>query len=450
MNPADLPIPEAAARLRDGRLTARDLVAAHLARIAQRNGAIGAFVSVQGAAALEAADQADRELAGGGDRGPLHGIPFAVKDLIEIDGQPCTCGSRVFSDRIAAADAPAVARLRQAGAICLGRLATYEFALTGPSFDAAYPPAVNPWNSDHVTGGSSSGSAAAVAAGMVRLTLGTDTGGSIRSPSAYCGVVGLKPTRGLVPLNGVFPLSPSLDHVGPIAASVSEAALMLDALAPETRAASMLAQGVEGLRIGYARDWFAADPEASPALIEAMDAAVSTLSMLGAKITLIAMPDYALAEAAGAVILHAEALEQHRNGLREHFDLYGRQARQSLAAGVGIKPADLKRAKAAGAALTAQIDALLAGCDVIVTPTTLTAAPLVAPFRRDETVWTAMRTLPFNVTGHPALSLPIGFDGGLPLGMQIIAAHRAEAMICRVGAAFEAATDHSAQRPYFA
>lgn len=449
-NPADLSVLEVGAALRSGQLTSRALVEAHLERIARRDPAIGAFVSLTAEAARQVADQTDRDLAEGRDLGPLHGIPFAVKDLIDIKGEPCTCGSRLFANRLATSDAPVITALRRAGAILLGRVATYEFALTGPSFDGAYPPARNPWSADHVTGGSSSGSAAAVAAGLVRLALGTDTGGSIRSPSAYCGVVGLKPTRGLVPLEGVFPLSPSLDHVGPIAASVAEAALMLDALAPETRAASTLACGITGLRIGYARDWFVTDPEAAPALVEAMDAAVAFLSMLGAQITLIAMPDYALAEAAGAVILHAEALEQQRETLCEKTDLYGRQARQSLAAGVGIGADDLARARAAGQRLRVQIGALLAGCDVIVTPTTLAAAPLVEPFRRDETVWTAMRTLPFNVTGHPALSLPIGFDEGLPLGMQIIGAHRAEAMICRVGAAFEAATDHLAQRPYFA
>lgn len=450
MHPADRPIPEIAAALRRGELRVTELIEAHLDRIAARNPALNAMVGIGAEAALDAAVTADRELREGQDKGPLHGIPFAVKDLIDMEGAVNSCGSRRFAGQIARHDAAVIARLRAAGAIPIGRAATYEFALTGPSFDAAYPPAVNPWSADHITGGSSSGSASAVAGGLVRLALGTDTGGSVRSPAAYCGITGLKPTWGLVPMQGVFPLSPSLDHLGAMAASVAEAALMLDAMAPECGASAALGMGLKGLRIGYARDWFAHDPEAAPDLIAAMDDAASTLSMLGARIALIPMPDYALAEAAGAVILHAEALETHREGLRDQFDLYGRQPRQSLAAGAGLTPEDVARAKVAGQRIAQDIDTALADHDAIIAPTTLAPAPPVAAFMGEETVWTAMRTLPFNLTGHPALSLPIGFSGGLPLGMQIVGAKHAEPTICRIGAGFEAATDHSAQRPYFA
>lgn len=450
MHPADRPIPDLAAALRRGDLRVTDLIEAHLDRIDARNPALKAMIAVDADAARQAAEAADRALRDGQDKGPLHGIPFAVKDLIELQGTVNSCGSRRFADRIAAQDAEVIARLRQAGAIPIGRTASYEFALTGPGFDAAYPPATNPWSAGHITGGSSSGSASAVACGLVRLALGTDTGGSVRSPAAYCGIVGLKPTCGIVPMQGVFPLSPSLDHLGPMAASVAEAALLLDAMAPGCGASMALAAGVKGLRIGYARDWFAGNPDAAPDLVTAMDEAASVLTMLGVRIDLIRMPDYALAEAAGAVILHAEALEIHRDGLRDHLDLYGRQARQSLAGGIGLTPEDVSRARSTGQRISQAIDALLEDHDAIIAPTTLAPAPPVAAFMGEETVWTAMRTLPFNLTGHPALSLPIGFSGGLPLGMQIVGRHRAEAMICRIGAAFEAATDHSAQRPYVA
>lgn len=436
--------------MRQGKLRSRDLIEAHLDRIANRDSTIKAFVTLDAEVARASADRADQALQQGHDHGPLHGIPFGVKDLIDIEGATVTCGSRLFTDRVRSTDAPAITALRRAGAIPIGQLATYEFALTGPSFDAPYPPPLNPWSADHITGGSSSGSAAAVAAGLLRLAIGTDTGGSVRSPAAYCGIVGLKPTFGRVDTAGVYPLSASLDHVGPMAASVPEAAMMLDAMAPGAGALAGLDQGVKGLRIGYARDWFANDPEAAPDLIDAMDAAVSVLSMRGARISLITMPDYPLAEAAGAIILHAEALTQHQDGLGHSYDRYGRQARQSLAAGAGLTTEDVSRARSAQAKVTAEIDAILVTQDVILAPTTLAPAPPVAAFMGDETVWTAMRTLPFNLTGHPAISLPIGFSGGLPLGMQIIGRHRDEAMICRVGAAFEAATDHSAQRPYFA
>jgi aspartyl-tRNA(Asn)/glutamyl-tRNA(Gln) amidotransferase subunit A len=447
----DLAIPEAAARLRDGSLTAVALNDAHLARIAALDPTLHAFVAVTPEAARAAAAQADRELAAGHDRGPLHGIPVAVKDLVDVAGLPTACGSRLRAGAAPAeADAAVVTRLRAAGAVLLGKLATYEFALVGPSFDGPAPPAVNPWSPDHVTGGSSSGSAAAVAAGLLRVSIGTDTGGSIRSPAAYCGVVGLKPTRGRVPSAGVFPLSPSLDHVGPLAASVAEAALTLDAIAdpgPEP-AAARLGRGLAGLRIGYARDWFAADPALMPGILEEIDAAVSQLSLLGARIAEVAPPDHALFEAAGSTILDAEAYEQHRATLASDPQLYGRAAFARLQPGARLDVADIVEARRAAARLARRLDAeVFAAHDALVTVTTLTTAPPVAPYRDGLAGWTPMRTLPFNVTGHPALSVPAGFTGGLPVGLQIVGPAGAEALICQIGHAFELSTGHAAQRP---
>jgi aspartyl-tRNA(Asn)/glutamyl-tRNA(Gln) amidotransferase subunit A len=451
MTAPDLPIPEAAARLRDGSLTAVALTQAHLARVAARDPAIHAFVALDAEAALAAAAEADRALAEGRDLGPLHGIPIAVKDLLDIAGLPTACGSRLRADAApAAADAAVVARLRAAGAVILGKVATYEFALVGPSFDGPAPPAVNPWSPDHVTGGSSSGSAAAVAAGLVRASIGTDTGGSIRSPAAYCGVVGLKPTRGRVPTSGVFPLSPSLDHVGPLAASVAEAALTLDAIAdpgPEP-AAARLGRDLAGLRIAYARDWFATDPALMPGVLEAVDAAVSQLSLLGARIAEVALLDYALFEAAGSVILDAEAFAQHRANLATHPSGYGRAAFAALLPGACLDASDVAEARRAAARLRQRLDAeVFAHHDALVTVTTLTTAPLVAPYREGLAGWTPMRTLPFDVTGHPALSVPAGFVGGLPVGLQVVGPAGAEALICQAGHAFELSTDHAAQRP---
>jgi aspartyl-tRNA(Asn)/glutamyl-tRNA(Gln) amidotransferase subunit A len=279
------------------------------------------------------------------------------------------------------------------------------------------------------------------------VALGTDTGGSVRSPAAWCGVVGFKPTRGLLPLDGVFPLSPGLDHLGVLAATVPEAATLLEALAPGSGAAGALGLGVDGLRIGYARDWVADDPAAAPAVVRALDDAAAALSMLGAQVALIEMPDYALAEAAGAVILHAEALKAHP-ALATRWQDYGRQARQSLSAGVGLTPQDVARAWRRADRLRDEIDAILARHDVILTATTLTAAPELPSPPAEETAWSPMRTLPFNLTGHPAISVPMGFDGGLPLGLQIVGRRGDEAMVCRVAAAFEAATGHAAARPY--
>lgn len=449
-DPADLSIPDAAAALRAGTLTSRALTGAVLARIAARNDRLHAFTHVA-ADALDQADRADAMLASGTDPGPLCGIPVAVKDLIDVAGQPATSGSRVLAGRVADADADAVARLRARGAVLVGKVATYEFAMVGPDMGLPDPPARNPWNPAHITGGSSSGSASAVAGGLVRLAIGTDTGGSIRSPAAYCGCVGLKPTHDRVSREGAFPLSPTLDHTGPLAATVEEAALALDVMTDAATAwrpaSARLAQGVRGLRIGYARDWFADDPQAGPALVRAMDDAAASLSLLGAAITLVQLPDYPLFEAAGSVILHAEALAEHHALIRSHATAYGRPTLQCLAFGAAVDADDLARARQAKARLTQAMDRAMAPFDLLVTATTLTPALPFAAFGGDKAVWTPMRTIPFNVTGQPALSLPAGFDAGLPLGLQIFGRPGDEDLICAAGHAFERATDHSVQRP---
>ncbi|MFT3975177.1 MAG: amidase [Amaricoccus sp.] len=443
----DLTIPEAALRLRNGSLTARALAEAHLARIAALDPSLHAFALVTREAALAEADAADRALAAGDDRGPLHGIPLAVKDLIDAAALPTACGSR-RSAPLAAADATVVARLRRAGAVILGKLATYEYATVGPSFDGPAPPAVNPWNPERITGGSSSGSAAAVAAGLLRASLGTDTGGSIRSPAAWCGVVGLKPTRGRVPASGVFPLSPSLDTVGPLAATVAEAALVFDAIADAGPSASAgVGQSIAGLALGYARDWFADDPALDPRVLAVIDAAVSDLSLLGAGIAEVALPRYAPLEEAGGLILDAEAYAVHRDGLAVDPRSYGRATRDSLMRGRDLTDAAVAAARRTGAEAAAAVDAVLMHHHAVVTAVNLAPAPLLAPCRSGTASWNPMRTLPFNLTGHPALSIPAGFVDGLPVGLQIVGRPGAEALICRIGAAFESATDHAVQRP---
>lgn len=448
-DPADLSLPEAAAALRAGTLTSRALTEATLARIATRNLRLHAFTHIA-ADALEQADRADALLAAG-EAGPLCGLPIAVKDLIDVEDQPATSGSRVLAGRIAPTDASAIARLRAQGAVLIGKLATYEFAMVGPDQSLPDPCARNPWNCDHITGGSSSGSASAVAGGLVRLAIGTDTGGSIRSPSAYSGCVGLKPSYDRVRRAGAFPLSPSLDHLGPLAATVEEAALALDAMGEgDWRPASArIGQPVAGLKIAYARDWFADDPQASSALVRAMDGAASALSLLGAQITLVTLPDYAPYEAAASVILHAEALEEHRALIRDHAEAYGRPTLQCLAFGAALDAEDVVKARAAQARLTAEMLAAMEGHDLILTATTLTPALPFSAFDGETAVWTPMRTIAFNLTGQPALSLPAGFENGLPLGLQLIARRGDEDLLCMAGHAFERATDHSVQRPSF-
>lgn len=445
----DLSIQDAAAALRAGTISARQLTEAALHRIAVRNDRLHAVTHLNPNALTEA-DRADAMLAAGLG-GAMCGIPFLVKDLIDVADLPATSGSAVLAGRIAETDADAVARLRAQGAVVLGKVATYEFAMVGPDLTLPDPPARNPWNRAHITGGSSSGSAAAVAGGMVRFALGTDTGGSIRSPSAYCGCVGLKPSYGRVARAGAFPLSPSLDHTGPLAASVTDAALALDAITehPENwrPSAAKLGQGARGLRIGYARDWFATDPQAAPALVRAMDDAAAQFSMLGARITPIPLPDYAPYEAAASVILHAEALAEHRDLIRAKAALYGRPVLQCLAFGAAISEVELTQARLAQTSLTAAMLAAMQGFDLILTATTLTPALPFSAFDGEKAVWTPMRTIAFNLTGQPAISVPIGFDSGLPLGMQLVGRMGDEDLICAAAHGYEQATDHSCQRP---
>lgn len=441
--PTRLSITEAGAAFRAGTLTATALALAQLDRIATLNPAVHAFTAVTTDQALAAATAADADFAAGVDRGPLQGIGFAVKDLMDVQGLPTTCGSHAHDAALATADATAVAHLRAQGAVLLGKVATYEYALVGPSFDGRHPPAVNPWNTAHITGGSSSGSAAAVAAGMVRMAIGTDTGGSIRSPACYTGVVGLKPTRDAVSRTGVFPLSDGLDHVGPLAACTADAALMMDGWQPHTSA--RLGQPVRGMTIGYARDWFAADPATHPAVLLAMDAAMSDLSQLGMRVDLIALPDYAGAEAAGIAILQYQAFALHKDRLPS--GRYGQQARETLLSGQHLTAKDFTRATATAARFRTQMDTILHRHDAIATACVLSTAPPFTAFAANRAVWTAMRTLPFNMSGHPALALPTGFHAGLPMGMQLIGRNRHEATLCQIGHAYEQATDHAAQRP---
>ena len=434
IHPADLTILEAAAALRADRLTCTDLMAAHLDRIAVRDPTLHAVVALD-PDAMDRAVEADGALNSGRDPRPLLGIPFGVKDIIDVAGLPTRCGSHATADRPAAEDAPAVARLRTAGAIPICKLTTYEFAMTGPSFDGLTPPARNPWNLGRVTGGSSSGSAAAVAGGLVRFALGTDTGGSVRSPAAFCGVVGLKPAFGTVPLDSVLPLAPTLDHVGPLVATVAEAALVLAALTGDLTAPH--GGPLHTLRIGYARDWFAADPATDPALLAQVDAAARALRTVVAQVLPVALPPYAEIEAEGGILLRAEAFAVHTDPLRTMPKRYGAQVRQSLSEGAAHGPDEVAKARAFSGALGNAVDAALRNLDAILTAVTLALAPPLSPAGTERAVWIPMRTLPFNMTGHPAISVPIGIVDGVPAAIQIVGSKNATATILRIAMAVE-------------
>ncbi|MGV0876260.1 amidase [Martelella sp. FLE1502] len=433
--PLDLTLRQQAAMLAAGKLTASALVEAALERIARRDGALKSIVHLSETAHAEAEHL---DAMAPEDRPPFAGLVFGVKDIIDVAGQPTRCGSHAHNE-MPAEDAAVVATLRRAGMIPVAKLATYEYALTGPAYDQPNPPARNPWNTDHITGGSSSGSAAAVAGGLMRVALGTDTGGSVRAPAAYCGVVGLKPTRGLVSDRGCFPLSRSLDVVGPIGASVDDVAFVLERLIPGFAPVAPR-QDIAGLVIGYARDWFADDPHTDAAVLSALDDAAGRLSMLGARINLVDLPDYQPLEDAATVILQAEALAVHKEGLGRNYEAYGVDARRNLLTGALLTDEHVAAAQSVAAGFRLRVDEALQTFAALLTPTTLGPAPAFTDFR-DGPVWTPMRTMPFNMSGHPAISLPCGLgDTGLPLGAQLVGGFGQERMLIRIAGALELAS----------
>ena len=443
-DPADLDIAAAGAALRAGKLTSYDLTRACLDRAAVRDAEVGAFVHLAGDEASAAARAADTLMAAGVDRGPLHGIPFAIKDVFDVAGWPVRFGCAHFRDRVATEHASVVARCLEAGAVPLGIVATYELATVGPDTTSLDPQPRNPWNKAHVTGGSSSGSAAAVAAGLVRFALGSDTGGSARSPAAYCGVAGFKPTAGVLDRAGLMPLAPSMDHVGILAASAADASLVFATLS-DGLATTM----PRTHRIAYGRGWCAGDGDEA-AVQQLMDEAASVLSLGGSEIVLVDMPEYLAVEEAGANILLYEQVGSLWDQLEQDSGHVGRMAYASLKSGLNIADKDVIAARRAAAEFARDLDAILDGFDALILPTTMTIAPRFEAFEGGAPVWTAMRTIPFNLSGHPALTVPMGFHRGLPMGLQIIGARDADRLVLSIGAAFEAATDHSALRPYFA
>jgi aspartyl-tRNA(Asn)/glutamyl-tRNA(Gln) amidotransferase subunit A len=456
----DLSIAEAGARLRAGTLTSAALTQHALDRIAALDLLLNAFLLVTKERALGDADRADRELKAGIDKGPLHGIPHALKDIYETAGIRTTCHSKLLIDHVPAADGTAVAKLAAGGAVLLGKLATHEFAIGGPSFDLPFPPARNPWNPDHFPGGSSSGSGAAVASGMVRMAMGSDTGGSIRGPAAYCGIVGLKPTYGRVSRRGVFPLSYTLDHCGPLAWSVEDAALAMQVVAghdpldpasadvPVPDFAAELGRDLAGLKLAYPRGFFANVEGLSPEVVAGLDGAVQDLARLGATIEEVALPDYELFNACGRVILTAEAYAIHEENLRTRPLDYGRFSYQRMMPGAMLSAADLIQALRLRRELADVVARILDTHDAIVTANALAPAIRLDAFPPDATMRTPGHTIPFNVTGHPALAVPTGFAAsGLPIGLHIVGRPFDEPTVLRIGAAYETVAQWTARRP---
>jgi len=427
-----------------------------LRRIERVDKELSSYVTVTAERALADARAAESALRRG-DAGPLTGIPIAYKDLYATRGIRTTAGSALLADWIPEEDCTCVARLQGAGMVMLGKLITHEFAF-GIQFPGhRFPPARNPWNLDHIPGGSSSGSGAALAAGLTVGSLGSDTGGSIRGPAAFCAIAGLKPTYGRVSRAGVVTLSWSLDHTGPMARSVEDCAFMLQALAghdPADPASSRapvadylagLEAGVRGLRIGVVRDYFFEGVEAET--VAAFERALGELGRLGATVRDVSIPSISVTPAFMTIML-TEAYAYHARDLRERPQLYGEVLREKLMAGGLFHADEYVQAQRLRSQLRADTARVLETVDVLITPTALGPAPAFRVVLDPDFPFAKSNMAPFNMTGLPTLALPTGFSSaGLPLSMQISGRPFDEATVLRAGHAFQRATDWHLRRP---
>ena len=442
----ELSIAEASDLLRRKEISPVDLTNACLTRIEQLNPTINAFITIMHDSALAQAREAEAEIHVGNWRGPLHGIPIGLKDLIDTAGVKTTCGSALFKDRVPTEDAEIVRRLKSAGAVLIGKQNMQEFAYGGTSTSSHFGPVHNPWDTGRIAGGSSGGSAAAVATGMCFAAIGTDTGGSVREPAAFCGIVGLKPTYGRVSTRGVFPLSPSLDHVGPLCRNVIDTALMLQVIAgydelDTTSVAWPVDSYAEAFitktkpRIGIVRHPFFDDLDTE--IENATNEALKKLSDLSSDILEINLPSTPTAVQA------PEVYAVHSKYFTKSPELYGRWMRARLEQAAAVDTVAYIEARQELDRLRRAIDDVFSNVDFLITPTspvppiTITEALNMSPAPAGE-LW-LRNTRPFNAYGLPAISLPCGFtQAGLPIGLQIAAPHFKEASLLSFAYAFEA------------
>jgi aspartyl-tRNA(Asn)/glutamyl-tRNA(Gln) amidotransferase subunit A len=445
-------IEELAGLLKTRQISSVELTTDCLARIENLNPTLNAFVTITADSALAQANAADGEIRRGRWRGPLQGIPLGLKDLIDTAGVLTTAASALFEDRVPKQDADVVSRLKAAGAVLLGKQNLHEFAYGGSSLISYYGHVRNPWNVDHISGGSSGGSAAAVAAGLCYGAIGTDTAGSIREPAALCGVVGLKPTYGRVGVRGVIPLSPSMDHVGPIARTVTDAAMILSAIVDGGQYdgsddVRFSARGIQPLRIGVPRKFFfeGLDPEVESAVEEAL----SVLQSLGHETREIevTVPQDRTLQSGEAYAYHAEFVTRSP-------ELYQPETLRRIRSGENISRADILRCREELQQTRRDMKKIFKTIEVLVTPTTPIPAPLIADLKKDPDslrpteILLLRNTRPANVWGLPSISLPCGFtNAGLPIGLQIIGAHWAEATVLQLAYEYEHATTWHKREP---
>ncbi len=462
-----LTISELAALIGTRQVSPVEVTEAYLERIDEVEERVNAFITMMTDEALEAARRAEQAIQAGQYLGPLHGVPIGLKDLFYTRGVRTTAGSQVkrWAEFVPKEDATVVARLRQAGAIILGKLNLHEFAAGATSYNPHYGPCRNPWDLSRITGGSSGGSGAAVAAGLCAAAMGTDTGGSVRIPAALCGVVGLKPTYGRVSRHGIVPLAWSLDHAGPLTRSVRDAALVLNAIAghdPRDPASAQvdvpdftrhLDEGVRGLRVGVPREFFL--DSAAREVRQAVERAIAVLAGLGAAVEEVSLPSARMVPLFHSVISMSEAATYHEEVIRYYANELTPNVRQRFETGAMLPAVHYIRAQRARALVRQEMASVLEQVDVLATP----AAPITAPEIGQETVTTdhgeepvltllSRFTSPFNDAGNPACTVPCGFDGtGLPIGLQVAGRAFDEATVLRVAHAYEQATEWHSRRP---
>jgi aspartyl-tRNA(Asn)/glutamyl-tRNA(Gln) amidotransferase subunit A len=455
-----LTIAEAARLIETKELSPVELTESRLARIDKLDGALHSFIRVTAEQARASAKASEAEIMAARYRGPLHGIPLGLKDIYETAGIPTTGHSKVMQDHVPAVDAFTVTRLKDAGCVAMGKLATHEFAFGGPSFDLPWPPARNPWDTSRFTGGSSSGTGASVAAGLVLGGTGSDTGGSIRGPAAFCGLAGIKPTYGLCSRAGILPLAFSLDHAGPMAWTAEDCSIMLQAMAghdpadpasaniaiPDYRKA--LTGDVKGLKIGLIRHFYTTDNVADAATRDAIDAAAKQYADMGAEVREITLSPLAEWASCGVLIMMSEAYAIHEANLRTRFTDFGEIFRGRMALAGLWSASDYVQALRRRRELVAELDRAMAGLDLVMTASAQSEAPKIDEVPKFAIMERPSLTMPFNVTGSPAMSVCCGFtDAGLPLSFQIVGKRFADATVLRAADAYERATPWRSRRP---
>ena len=422
---------------RERRITSAAVTQSCLDRIASDNPSLNAFILVMADAARQQAAEADRELASGMDRGPLHGVPLSIKDLFDIEGTATTAASRVRDGHVATHDAPIIARLRQAGAVIIGKTNLHEFAFGTTNEDSAFGPTRHPLDRSRSSGGSSGGSAVSLASGMALATLGTDTGGSIRIPAALCGTVGLKPSYGELCTDGVTPLSRTLDHVGPLTSTVTDAWHVLHALRGDTRMRPLEPARIETLRFGIPRAYFCAVLDGN--VRRAFDASVETLRRAGATVADVDIPSAALIAPIYLHIVFGDAAAYHAQTLETMPERYTAPVRLRLEMARYVLAEDYVRALQGREVLRREVDRALSGVSALLLPTVpIPAPPIGAHLVQVGTTQEPVRNLTlrltqlFNLTGHPAISLPCGrTPEGLPIGLQAVGSlGHTDALLC--------------------